>query len=66
MLSGDFRGEVDEVIDEASHYDGTVVIQYPEYSDCIVLCNSKRTLNAIEKYLWDEHIMACGGVGTTK
>ena len=64
MLSGDFRGEVDEVIDEANSYDGTVVIQYPEYSDCVVLCNSKRTLNAIEKYLWNEHIMAYGGIST--
>lgn len=63
-LSGDFRGEVGEVIDEASSYDGTLVIQYPEYSDCIVLCNSKRTLNKIEKYLWDSHIMAFGGIST--
>lgn len=65
ILSGDFRGEVDEVIDQARMYDCTV-IEYPNYSDCIVLSNSKRDLNKIEKYLWDEHIMACGGVGTTK
>ena len=62
-LSGDFRGEVDEVIDLAESYDCTV-IQYPKYLDCIVLSNSKRALNAIENNLWDSHIMACGGVGT--
>ena len=65
ILSGDFRGEVDEVIDLAESYDCTV-IQYPKYLDCIVLSNSKRALNAIESNLWDEHIMACGGVGTVK
>ena len=63
MLSGDFRGEVDEVISQAECY-GATVIQYPEYSDCIVLSNSKRDLKQIEKYLWDEHIMAFGGIDT--
>ena len=65
ILSGDFKGDIDEVINQAEMYNCTV-IQYPDYSDCIVLSNSKRDLKNIEKYLWDEHIMAFGGVSATR
>lgn len=64
MLSGDFRGEIDEVIDQAEMYNCTV-IQYPDCSDCIVLSNSKRDLKNVEQYLWDEHIMAFGDISAT-
>jgi hypothetical protein len=62
VLSGDFRGERDEVSDYAyNDPEGDLVAIY-YYGDYVLFGNNKSKLDEIEKELWDNHIMACGGV----
>ena len=62
VLSGDFRGERDEVSDYAyNDPEGDLVAIY-YYGDYVLFGNNKRKLNKIEQELWDNHTMACGGI----
>lgn len=77
QLSGDLRGEWDETKRTAAYYADSYDIFKLELNnynkkdiyclslsdyDGILFSNDKRTLNKIENDLWDEHILAYGGV----
>ena len=62
ILAGDFRGERDEVSDYAyNDPEGDLVAIYYQ-GDYALFGNNKSKLNEIEQELWDNHIMACGGI----